>query len=491
MLPNVRILISFSCGKTEMNFIQMHFIFNQHRFLFSGICIVIFAFSLASVGLAQDEADDAVKFFNQAQEAHEKGDLQTALNFYDAAIKLLPEFPEAEYQRGNALLSSGKPDEAEKAFRRALKLREDWTLPMTNLGALLVQKNNFPEAEKLLTKAIQENELNFAAYSALTELRLKTNAKPETLKELLTKIQILTTKASATASVWASRAALENALGDKASAKASLKRALAINPNDKSALLEQAEIALSESDKPAASEAAKILEKIAPDSSAVKLLQARISASNGNIREAVKILDSIQNPTSEVALWRDKILASGSVNTAELEKQLEKDEKNIIILGRLCTILRTESPTKALDYCKRASEAEPNNINHAVGFGAALVQTRQYENAVTILKRILQIAPDNFTARANLATALFQLKRFSEAKTEYVWLTKKQPDLAIAYYFLAIAHDSLGEYLDAGANYQQFLKIADPTQNKLEIEKVNLRLPSLEKLTKEKKGKKQ
>jgi tetratricopeptide (TPR) repeat protein len=455
-----------------------------------GICAVVLTLSLASFSIAQGETEEAVKVFNQAQEAHEKGDLQAALESYDEAIKLLPEFPEAEYQRGNALLSLGKTDEAEKAFRHALELRADWTLPMTNLGALLVQKNNFTEAEKLLTKAIEGNELNFAAYSALTELRLKTNAKAETLKELLTKIQFLTAKANPTAAIWSSRGALENALGDKTAAKASLKRALAINPNDKSALLEQAEIALSESDKPTALEAARTLEKIAPTSTAVKLLQARISASNGNIREAVKILDSIQNPTSDVAVLRDKILASGSVNIIELEKQLEKDEKNIVILERLCTILRTESPTKALDYCKRASDVEPNNVNHDVGFAAALVQTRQYENAVTILRRILQIAPDNFTAHANIATALFQLKRFGEAKTEYQWLTEKQPDLVIAYYFLAIAHDNLGEYLDASANYQQFLKLADPTKNKLEIEKVNLRLPSLEKLIKEKKGKK-
>jgi hypothetical protein len=31
------------------------------------------------------------------------------------------------------------------------------------------------------------------------------------------------------------------------------------------------------------------------------------------------------------------------------------------------------------------------------------------------------------------------------------------------------------------ANYQQFLKLADATSDKLEIEKVNLRLPSLQK----------
>lgn len=474
-----------------MYFTSMRFIFKRRRFFLSGICAVIAAFSLVSISPAQDETDDAVKFFNQAQEAHEKGDLQTALNFYDAALKLLPEFPEAEYQRGNALLSLGKSNEAEKAFRRALELRADWTLPMTNLGALLVQKNNFSEAEKLLNEAIRENELNFAAYAALTELRLKTKASNEALKELLAKLQILTAKASATAAIWASRAALEKALGDKAAAKTSLNRALAINPNDKSALLERAAVALSESDQPTALAAAKTLEKIAPDSVAVKLLQARISASGGNIREAIRILNSIENPTVEATLLRGEILASGTINTADLEKQLENDPKNAAVLDRLCTILRTENPSKALDYCRRASEAEPNNVNHAVGFGAALVQAKQYENAVTILKQILQIAPDNFAARANLATALFQLKRFNEAKIEYVWLTEKQPNLAIAYYFLAIAHDTLEEYLDAGANYQLFLKYADPTQNKLEIEKVNLRLPSVLKLIRQKKGRKQ
>ena len=40
------------------------------------------------------------------------------------------------------------------------------------------------------------------------------------------------------------------------------------------------------------------------------------------------------------------------------------------------------------------------------------------------------------------------------------------------------------------ANYQQFLKIADAGRNGLEIEKVKLRIPSLEKQLKEKRGKK-
>ena len=72
---------------------------------------------------------------------------------------------------------------------------------------------------------------------------------------------------------------------------------------------------------------------------------------------------------------------------------------------------------------------------------------------------------------------------------EYQWITEKQPTTPIAFYFLAITHDYLAEYLDAMANYQQFLRIADADRNKLEIEKVNLRLPALHKQIKDKKVK--
>jgi hypothetical protein len=46
------------------------------------------------------------------------------------------------------------------------------------------------------------------------------------------------------------------------------------------------------------------------------------------------------------------------------------------------------------------------------------------------------------------------------------------------------------EYVDSQAAYEQYLKLADPVADKLEIEKVNLRLPVIRRLVKEGKGKK-
>lgn len=467
-----------------INFQRMPGIFTGKRKILRALCTVFVLVWFASSGIAQDDENEssleAVKIFNQAQDAHEKGDLPTALELYEAAIKINPEFPEAEYQRGNALISLGKSAEAEQAFRRAVELREDWTLPMASLGSILVSTDRLAEAEKILTKAVALDDKNFPAYVALTDLRLKTKAAPSVLKELLIKLQTLTSKANSTASLWAARSALERALGDTAAAKTSLNRALAIEPKNKSALNERAEIALSDGDFTGATETAKTLAQISPDSPDVKFLQARIFAAQSKTDEALKIIDSIAAPSPKILSWRNSISARSSVNVEYLEKLIEKEPKNAAVLGRLCNLLRTENPSKALEYCRRASDAEPNNINHAIGFGAALVQVKQFDNAVIIFKKLAEIAPDNSTIRANLATALFQLKKFPEAKAEYQWLTEKQPELPIAYYFLAIAHDNLGEYLDAMANYQQFLKLADATSDKLEIEKVNLRLPSLQ-----------
>ncbi len=469
----------------------MLYLFSRRLKLSSAFLAVFSLLFFSAVCFAQEDTNEnsqkAIELFNRGQDAHEKNDFQGAIKFYDEALKIFPEFPEAEVQRGNAYQSLNNLEEAENSFRRALELREDWSLPMTSLGAILVEKGKFSEAEMLLTKALEQDGKNFLAYSALTELRLRTKANAEVLKELLYKLKIVTTQSGATAAVWASRAALENALGLRADAKTSLQRALSIDANNKNALLESGEIALAEGDNAGAMQTAQKLNKITPNAVSVKMFFARALVAGGKSAEALKFLEEIKNPPKEIIELKNKIAATDAENIVDLEKQLEKDEKNAAVLGRLCNLLRVEEPTKALSYCRRAYDIEPQNLNHAVGFGAALVQAKQFEAAVNLLRNILQFAPDNSTVHANLATALFQLKRYKEAIVEYNWLIEKQPDLTIAYYFLAISHDFLEQYLDAMANYQQFLKLADAEKNKLEIEKVKLRLPTLEKLLKNKK----
>ena len=470
-------------------FTSMNVFFNHRQFLFFFLLASFLVISSYQPVFTQDEEKDPVQIFNQGQDAHEKGDFITAVKLYQEALKIAPEFPEAEFQRGNALQSLGQNNEAEKAFRRAIELRENWILPMTGLGETLVRNEKYSEAETVLAKVIQLDANNSQAYVILAELFLKIKSSPEKLKTILQKLQSFN---KSEASIWAARGAIESNLGDKISARKSLEKALSIEPKNLFANAEITNILLVEKNFEKALINAQNLNKHYPNSISAKLLLARVFAESGNTEESFKIIDSLDSQNSEVSTLRNEIISRSTKDVGILEKQLENDVKNPAILGRLCILTRT-IPAKALEYCRRASEAEPNNINHAIGFGAALVQAKQFEKAVNLLNKLTSFEPDNFTIHANLATALFELKRYSEAKTEYQWIINKKPDLAVVYYFLAIAHDNLAEYIEAQTNYQRFLQLADSKQNQLEIDKVTLRLPILEKQIKQgggtKKGK--
>lgn len=455
------------------------------------IVISVTAFCICSADLrAQDnvEPPDAIAIFNQGQDLHEKGDLAAAIRHYDQALKIIPEFPEAAYQRGLAELALGDKTAAEASFRKAVEIRPDWSLALSSLGSLLVSEKRYDEAEHILNKAIELETQNFPALAAMTELRLKTKASNTVLIDLLAKMSAITAKANPPKSAWLARAALQNALGLTRDARLSVNNVLAVEPSNKFALMQSAEIALASGDIQRAEADTKQLEKIAPIDETTILLRAKIFLNDGNAKAALDTLNNQKLTRSQEAIDMRKLIeARESVSAADLEKQLDaSDVKNIALLGRLCKLYRRDDPLKSLDYCRRASEAEPNNIEHAAGFGAALVQAKQYESASQLLNKLIKIAPDNTTIRANLGTALFQLKRYAEAKREFEWLVNYQPKSAGAYLFLGIIHDRLGEHIDAMANYQQYLNLADPVENKLDIDRVNLRLPELQKLIKKK-----
>ena len=457
------------------------------------VLIAFFACALAATTRAQETAptptDDPVEIFNAGQDEHAKGNFAKAIELYEKALKLLPEFAEAEYQRGNAYLSLGKRGYAETAFRHAVVVRPEWTLALAALGTLLERRGEYAEAEKFLTKATSLDGSNFPAYSGLVELRLKTNASADELRSLLEKLTVFSSKANVTAAVFASKASLENALGDIPAAKKSIAKALEIEPNNKTALYQKAGIAIAENDLVLGEEMTQQIDKIDAGTEDSLVLKARLFIAGGKNDDARRVLDAIQSPSAETVKLKEKLSLAAEQSPEALEKALVNRPKDTFVLGKLCSAFRISAPDKALDYCKRALDVEPNNINHAVGYGAALLKAGRYDEAAALLRRLVYAAPDNATIHANLGTALFQAKRYAEAKAEYQWMTSHEPVPPIAYYFLAICHDQLEEFMDAGANYNLFLKYADVSRNQLEIDKVKLRLPILDRQIKQQGGK--
>ena len=435
-----------------------------------------------------DGAADPIKLFEQAQTAHARGDLVRALAYYEEAIKVKPEFPEAEFQMGNVLVSLGRLGDAEVAFQRAIKLRKDWSLPYSALGILLVRTKREAEAKTALGQALKLDRHDYLAMRVLASIRLREGDA----KEALRLAQTATNDSDAPASTWLLRALAERALGDKFAAKTSLQHVLEIEPANIAALIERAEIYLDEGDPDNALKDLRAAEQIKDTDKQILYRVVIAYERAGKPDEAQRIaaaggLITAEAPSTDgkikVIGTKEEIEAANSEDPAiarsAIAKLIEKNPRSASLLARLGASYRTDDPVRSLEFYRRATHIEPDNPEYATGYAAALVRSRRFAEAAPILRRVISVFPDNYVAHANLATALYEEKRYPEAIPEYLWLLKKKPELAIAYYFIASAHDYLGEYREALAAYEAFLGGADAKTNQLEIDKVNLRLPSL------------
>jgi tetratricopeptide (TPR) repeat protein len=453
------------------------------------LVLLLLGVTSASRGQSEDTfADDPVKLFEKGQNAHSRGDLVKALELYEEAIKVRPEFPEAEFQRGSVLVALGRLPQAETAFRRAIELRKDWSLPYSAIGTLLVRLNRDSEAETFLRQATKLDKNNYPALRMLAEIRLRSGDA----KEALELARRATEDSEAPVATWFLRALAERATGDNISALASLNHLLEVEPGNLAALVERAEVRTAAGDKEQAIKDLAVAEHLIKDDkgAASRVAAAyelagkpddarRIAQGAGLIRSA----ESSAGDANKVIGTSEEIEAANNadpdVSRKALEALLQKNPKSAMLLARLGTSYRKIDPPRSLEYYRRAIEIEPRNADYATGYSSALVQARRFADAVAVLRQVVALAPDNYAAHANLATALYSLKQYPEALSEYQWLLNAKPDLSVAHYFIATAHDYLGEYEQALVAYEIFIARADPAANQLEVEKVKLRLPSL------------
>lgn len=372
---------------------------------------------------------DAAKTFEQAQAAHERGDFTKAIELYDSILRLTPDVAEVEYQRGSALVSLKRFDEAEKSLTRARALRTDWALPLIALGDLFINRARAQEAVAILEKACQLEPSNQRAKSLLIRAQGMTRGKDATLAQS----RQATTTANAGEDVWLERALLELKSKNTGEALASFNRLIEIAPAKANYRLTRAELLLDAGDARRAFE---------------------------DVRAADKLLATLQASTTKETATKD---------TNDLAT----------LYARLGESTRRTQPAQSLEFFRRAAELAPRESRYATGFAAALVQARRYAEAIAILRRILTLAPDDYAAHANLATALDEQGNYPEALTEFQWLKKARPELAVTDYFIARMHDRMGDYPEALIVYESFLQRADTTQNAAEIDRVRLRLESL------------
>ncbi|MEQ1764139.1 MAG: hypothetical protein ABL984_13485, partial [Pyrinomonadaceae bacterium] len=154
-----------------------------------------------------------------------------------------------------------------------------------------------------------------------------------------------------------------------------------------------AEVALMERDADLAETYVRAADAAGSATSETKRLRAVALRMKGKKAEALAVLETISDPNEAVRAMIVEIKEGDVVDLTGLEAKIQRTPDDVNALTKLCHGFRTSNPLKAIEYCRRVSTLEPNELSHAIGFGAALVQAKQYEQAVGFFRKMLTIAP--------------------------------------------------------------------------------------------------
>jgi tetratricopeptide (TPR) repeat protein len=447
---------------------------------------------------AQDKSKEAAELFDAAQNAHQAGDLVKAVELYGKALAFDPELWQAEYQRGSAYFSLGKLAEAKASMTRVTGLLAQYPASdqvkqisarvQTTLGEIALAEAKPDEAEKAFRRALEINTQNARAHSGLAEVMLATNKHADAVAEAKAAIAAGDDR---TATLALLGVAL-TATGKFDEALPALNEALKRDPKNALALGYRAEVLIAKNKPGEAAADLRAALAVEPKLQ-TKLRLAALEAQTKRFNEAIPLFQEVlkedpNNADARVGLTGALIESGQATDAAAQLEQLIKAEPNRAVLrAQLAELYLPKQPDKAFEQYKAAAGLEPKNANHQVGMASALVKLRKFQEAIDVLKPVLDSNPKEdiaYFAHTNLATALFELDDFPNAAREFLWILDHQAKrgdqkrAAISLYFLGVCFDKIGDYEQALKAYEQFMTLASP-DNQLEIEKIKLRLPSL------------
>lgn len=114
-----------------------------------------------------------------------KGDRGQALEAYQTALRLYPDYPRRNVgfnnDYGNLLLELGRVEEAVEFLERAATLDPQWSIPQYNLGLAYAKQGRYPEAEDAFRRALALNPEDPDIYNSLSRLLIELGRFEEAL----------------------------------------------------------------------------------------------------------------------------------------------------------------------------------------------------------------------------------------------------------------------------------------------------------------------
>ncbi len=354
-----------------------------HRLLVSFIIIVVGGVGEAAFS-QNSEASGVDQLYAEAKAATERGDLQQAIEKFQAILRINPRLGPAYNDLGMLYFQQGKLPDAVQAFEAGLRYDKDTPSYLVPLGISYYQMGRLEEARQVLERAVR--------------------LKPDDEKA---RLYLGTTLFDS---------------GQEEAGVAALQELVHRSPNDLAALygIEEMYLRMAES-------TLRRMETLAPDSYQVHLIHAELMEGNENYegalvqyKEAAAKEPNLPYTHYNIAnvYWKMKRWEQA---TAEFKQEIAVNPYNGLAYWKLGDILvKTHGdPTQALSYIQRALDLCPDQPQVRMDYGLLLAGQGKYEEAIQQYKQVVQLSPEEEGVHLLLGRTYQKLGRTEEAITEF------------------------------------------------------------------------
>jgi tetratricopeptide (TPR) repeat protein len=302
------------------------------------------------------------------------GRIPEAIEQFEQALKLKPDYAEAHNNLGAALLQVGRVDEAMVQCQEALQLKPDYAEIYNNLGSAFLQKGQVDEAIVQCQKALEINPNDAAAHYSLGTLLLQTGRVAEAIGQFEQTLQL-------NPDLVEVHNSMGNALrqsGRVSEAMDQYEQALRLQPDDAEAHNNLGVVLLQSGRVPEAMDQCEQASRLKPD-----YAEAHYNLGNA-LLQAGRRAEAIAQYQEAVRLNPDYAEAYGNLGVA---------------------LQQTGRISEAITQYEKELKLKPDDVGAHYNLGVALEQSGRVAEAIKQYQEVLQLNPDNAAAQSKLAKA--------------------------------------------------------------------------------------
>lgn len=343
------------------------------------------------------KSNNATDLYQRGQTLLELQRYQDALNDYNRAVELKPEYAEAWKSKGTTLLGLKRYQDALDAYDKAIQIQPNYWEAWNGRGQALKYLQRYEEAIASFDSAlkIQPNSLDAWNDKGNVQIQLQHYSEAITSFDKAIKIQ------SNYSPAWYKRGIALHNLHRYQEAVESYDKAVEYKPDSADSWYQQGNALINLQKYKEAVESYDKAVQFQPNFQAVWYSKGSALNNLREFKEAVISFDqAVKLNPSDYEAWYSRGWAL---------HQLQRYEEAVI------------SYDKAVKLKQNSEQAWYN-------LGNALYNLKQYQEAIASYNRAVEIKPDHHEAWYSRGNALFNLKRYKEAIESYDKATRFQPD---------------------------------------------------------------